>query len=275
MSANAKHFVIFHVVFEGGGYRKRHCSSSSQTDLHSMDSDGNTSPTHSLNMLYASSNDCSQQGRASPLPSVDLHAYVSQVSKQLATSIKSEIREVINKVEDVLENTDSVDFANFSYVCSEKHGSGSDDGRSDSISANEVAEYLEKVSKEMANEVKSEIRDVVSAVDVFIAPDIQDRQPFSRASSVSDSDKLTSTVNTSFTPILSTGSKCNSANKLSDDEHFDDKVGKHRIPVCTVDSVSSQDSGINLSFHEQEFFINEYAKRYNIISPTITSTHST
>lgn len=44
-------------------------------------------------------------GRASPVP--DLQTYVTEMTKELATNIKSEIREVISKVEDVLENTDS------------------------------------------------------------------------------------------------------------------------------------------------------------------------
>lgn len=44
-------------------------------------------------------------GRASPAP--DLQTYVTEMTKELATNIKSEIREVISKVEDVLENTDS------------------------------------------------------------------------------------------------------------------------------------------------------------------------
>lgn len=247
-------------------FRRRNCSCSSQTDLQSLDSDVNTSPTHSLNMLYASTNDCSQYGRASPSPSVDLHAYVSEISKELATSIKSEIREVINKVEDVLENTDSVDMSNIMFSCNERHGSGSEDGRSDSISANDVAEYLEKVSREMANEVKSEIRDVVSAVDVFITPENQDRHSFSRASSAGDSDRFNPGPMQKYMPSSSTETavetinKSNSANKLSDEEPSE-KTNKTKLLASTVTSVSSQDSGINLSFHEQEHFTNEFAKR--------------
>lgn len=114
--------------------RQRQLSYSSQSEMHSLDSDANLSPTHSLNILYNSTHEL---GRASPAP--DLQTYVTEMTKEIATNIKSEIREVISKVEDVLENTDCG-----SYY--DRHGSGSEDGRSDSISANEVAEYIEKVS---------------------------------------------------------------------------------------------------------------------------------
>lgn len=238
--------------------RQRNCSCSSQTDLHSLDSDINMSPTHSLNILSASTYDCSQVGRASPLP--DLQSYVTEMTKEIATNIKSEIREVISKVEDALENTDSIDVSNmFGY---EKHGSGSDDGRSDSISANEVAEYLEKVSKEMANEVKSEIRDVVSAVDVYFTPE---RRSYSRASSAGDSEKCPKidkyehyTPGSSSETVIQVINKSNSANRLSDEESSLEKPCKNKLLTSTVTSLSSQDSGINLSFHEHD---QDYANR--------------
>lgn len=210
-------------------FRQRNYSYSSE--VHSLDSDVNTSPTQSLNMLSASSFDCSQMGRSSPAPP-DLHTYVTEMTKEIATNIKSEIREVINKVEDVLENTDNVG--------NEKHCSSSDDGRSDSISANEVAEYIGKVSIEMANEVKSEIRDVVSAVDVFIAPDCQDKR------------------SSEYTP----GSSSETVIQLIKPTYSKQKKSsKNRITPSTVTSLSSQDSGINLSFQEQECTIHDYVKR--------------
>ncbi|KAF5304557.1 hypothetical protein FQA39_LY09608 [Lamprigera yunnana] len=236
--------------------RRRNCSCSSQTDIHSLDSDFNLSPAQSLNVLYTS---WSELARASPAPpATDLHAYVSEISKELATSIKYEIREVINKVEDVLENTDNTDGGS-KYFSSDKYGSGSEDGRSDSISANEVAEYLEKVSREMANEVKSEIRDVVSAVDVFITPEGQERNTFSRTSSMGDSDRLNSSqrniAGTSNESSDMTVNKLCSSSKLSDEEHSD-KSSKSKIHT----SISSQDSGINLSFQEQDC-LNQDLKR--------------
>ncbi|KAK5644216.1 hypothetical protein RI129_008061 [Pyrocoelia pectoralis] len=239
--------------------RRRNCSCSSQTDVHSLDSDFNMSPAQSLNMLCATStNDCSLLGRASPAQTADLRAYVNEISKELATSIKYEIREVINKVEDVLESTDNIDGGNKSHFANDRYGSGSEDGRSDSISANEVAEYLEKVSREMANEVKSEIRDVVSAVDVFITPENQERHTFSRASSVGDSDKQNSN-----------GSQKNLASesfdivptKFGNGSYEEQDKTRTKLLTSAVTSVSSQDSGINLSFQEQDSLTHEIGKK--------------
>lgn len=227
-------------------FRQRNYSYSSE--MHSLDSDVNISPSQSMNLLSASAIDCSQAGRASP----DLHTYVTEMTKELATNIKSEIREVTRKVEDVLENTDSVEVSSMNI--NEKQGSGSDDGRSDSISANEVAEYLEKVSIEMANEVKCEIRDVVSAVDVFITPD---EKSYSRANSTTDSDKCKQ----ERTPGSSSETVIHMIRRMSEDDESEKPV-KSRIPTAsTVASVSSQDSGINLSFQEQESSSGDYAKR--------------
>lgn len=39
----------------------------------------------------------------------DIHAYVKEMTKEITKELKSEIREVISQVEDVLENSDSVD----------------------------------------------------------------------------------------------------------------------------------------------------------------------
>lgn len=239
--------------------RQRNCSCSSQTDLHSLDSDLNMSPTHSLNILSTSSFDCSQMGRASPLP--DLQSYVTEMTKELATNIKSEIRGVISKVEDALESNDANDISSSNVHVFDKQGSGgSDDGRSDSISANDIAEYLEKVSKEMANEVKSEIRDVVSAVDVYFTPD---RRSYSRASSTGESEKCSKyehyTPGSSSETVIQMINKSNSTTRLSDEENSSDKSYKNKLLTSTVTSLSSQDSGINLSFHEQES--HDYANR--------------
>lgn len=223
--------------------RQRTFSYSNPNEQHSLESDQNMSPTHSLNVLSFD-----QLGRGSPVPP-DLQSIVTEMTKELATNIKSEIREVISIVEDGLENTDSVDLS----FATEKHGSGSDDGRSDSISANEVAEYLEKVSKEMVNEIKSDIRDVVSAVDVYFP----DKRSYSRGSSSGESDKCTVKTDREHTPgsssetVIHLINKSSSTNRLSDDD-LSDKTYKHKLLASTVTSLSSQDSGINLSFHDHE-----------------------
>lgn len=251
--------------------RQRHCSCSSQTDLQSIEAEVNLSPTHSLCTLPGGSfSDCSLVGNRSPFTSQDtddLQAYVQEVTKELATTIKSEIRGVINKVEDVLENSENID-TSLSYGNNDRHGSGSEDGRSDSISVNEVAEYIVEVSKNMADQVKLEIRDVVSAVDVFIAPEGPEKSIYSRASSsCSENDKLTGAIPKRVSPMgkrLSVDAgvfpiiKTSSGTKLHEMEQnlsLDDSKGKKLWPM--IGSISSQDSGINMSFHEHDFVNNE------------------
>lgn len=231
--------------------RRRHCSCSSQTEMPPVELDFNLSPTHSLcNLPGGSFSDCSLIGRGSPFyqnssqDTDDLQAYVEEVTKELATTIKSEIRGVINKVEDVLENSENTDASLTSYQNNDRHGSGSEDGRSDSISVNEVAEYIVEVSKNMANQVKSEIRDVVSAVDVFIAPEGPEKSIYSRASSsCSDNDKLTGaipkrvspigkrlSVDAGVFPIIKTSSSTK-LNELDQNLSLDDTKGKKMWPM--------------------------------------------
>ncbi|XP_040160210.1 uncharacterized protein LOC120898430 isoform X3 [Anopheles arabiensis] len=103
----------------------------------------------------------------------DIQAYVKEMTKELATEIKSEIREVISKVEDVLESTDSIEMSslvNFNSLGPLSHPAPTDSKR-DSICTSDVVDYLREFSKEMTNEVKSEIRDVVNAVDGIISPE--------------------------------------------------------------------------------------------------------
>ncbi|XP_035897077.1 uncharacterized protein LOC118505424 isoform X5 [Anopheles stephensi] len=102
----------------------------------------------------------------------DIQAYVKEMTKELATEIKSEIREVISKVEDVLESTDSIEMSslvNFNSLGQLSHPPV--ENKRDSISTSDVVDYLREFSKEMTNEVKSEIRDVVNAVDEIISPE--------------------------------------------------------------------------------------------------------
>lgn len=261
--------------------RRRHCSCSAQTDMQTAETDFNLSPTHSLcNITGGSFSDCSLVGRGSPYyqntsqDTDDLQAYVEEVTKELATTIKSEIRGVINKVEDVLENSENMDASLNSYQNNDRHGSGSEDGRSDSISVNEVAEYIVEVSKNMADQVKSEIRDVVSAVDVFIAPEGPEKSIYSRASSsCSDNDKLVGampkrvspigkrlSVDAGVFPIIKTSSSTK-LNEMDQNSSLDEAKGKKMWPM--IGSISSQDSGINMSFHEHDFVGEEQSQRSN------------
>ncbi|XP_061508115.1 uncharacterized protein LOC1273758 isoform X3 [Anopheles gambiae] len=154
--------------------KQRSCSCSSQTDAVSLtqrnDSPphpGTASPTPSLpNLRSLMGSSCSESTE-------DIQAYVKEMTKELATEIKSEIREVISKVEDVLESTDSIEMSslvNFNSLGPQSHPAPADSKR-DSICTSDVVDYLREFSKEMTNEVKSEIRDVVNAVDGIISPE--------------------------------------------------------------------------------------------------------
>ncbi|XP_055618448.1 uncharacterized protein LOC129763418 isoform X2 [Toxorhynchites rutilus septentrionalis] len=151
--------------------KRRSCSCSSQTDLvvepagttAAAASVGSSSAPNLPNLRPLLRGSCSESVE-------DIHAYVKEVTKELATEIKSEIREVISKVEDVLESTDSLDMSGAAFN-SLGNISYSNDNKRDSISTSDVVDYLREFSKGMMNDVKSEIRDVVNAVDEIISPD--------------------------------------------------------------------------------------------------------
>lgn len=145
------------------------CHCGSQTDLQSLD-DSMISPAKAF--PYSTSiSDCSQLGRASPTTSLtshtseDIQAYVKEMTKEIATEIKSEIREVISQVDDILENSDSLEQSNLSI------NSISSQSDRNSVSVIDVAEYLMGMSREMASEVKHEIREMVNQVDEMMSPE--------------------------------------------------------------------------------------------------------
>ncbi|XP_052870068.1 uncharacterized protein LOC128275561 isoform X1 [Anopheles cruzii] len=150
--------------------KQRSCSCSSQTDVSLPRNDGppqggTASPTPSLpNLRPHLGSSCSESTE-------DIHAYVKEMTKELATEIKSEIREVISKVEDVLESTDSIDLSSVNFHSLGHLSHPPVESKRDSISTSDVVDYLREFSKEMTNEVKSEIRDVVNAVDEIISPE--------------------------------------------------------------------------------------------------------
>ncbi|CAG4960891.1 unnamed protein product [Colias eurytheme] len=149
------------------------CNCGSQTDLQSLEDNmisSNSKYPYST-QSSTSISDCSQVGRTSPTASItsqtseDLQTYVKEMTREIATEIKSEIRGVISKVDDILENSDIVEQANASIT------SISSQNDKNSVSIIDVAEYLMGMSKEMASEVKHEIREVVNQVDEMISPD--------------------------------------------------------------------------------------------------------
>ncbi|XP_035443365.2 uncharacterized protein LOC118271388 isoform X1 [Spodoptera frugiperda] len=309
------------------------CNCGSQTDLQSLD-DPMISPGKAFYSTQSSTSvsDCSQVGRTSPTTSLnsqtseDIQAYVKEMTREIATEIKSEIREVISKVDDILENSDSLEQSNLSM------NSISSQSDKNSVSVIDVAEYLMGMSREMASEVKHEIREMVNQVDEMISPDYtgscsrkssppqtgrqrigsgpelgldlkkapaslrkcptspvlpqydEDEGRFCKrspstsspksaqctpsheasgpnsisfnSSETSTPDTIIQVVTTQNSPILP---KSLSSQKLSDDEaSCTDVTCRHcciKKNWCQNPSVSSQDSGINMTFTETDSFL--------------------
>lgn len=314
---------------QGNGF----CNCGSQTDLQSLD-DPMISPGKAFPYSTQSStsiSDCSQNGRVSPTASItshtseDIQAYVKEMTRELATEIKSEIRGVISKVDDILENSDSLDQSNVSI------NSVSSQSEKNSVPVIDVAEYLMGMSREMASEVKHKIREVVNQVDEMISPDyaISSRRgsppqrgrrrigsgpelgldlqkntqclrkcttspvlpshidleensyekspttqspqsahgtPSHEASgpnNISFNSSETSTPDTIIQVVTSAQDspvlpKSSSSNKLSDDEGCTDVSCRHccmKKTWCQNPSISSQDSGINMTFTETDSYL--------------------
>ncbi|GBP77900.1 tRNA-cytidine(32) 2-sulfurtransferase [Eumeta japonica] len=323
------------------------CHCGSQTDLQSLD-DPMILPSKSLPYsAHNSVSDCSQFGRSSPTISVashnseDLHAYVKEMTKELATEIKSEIREVISQVDDILENSDTVEQCNLSLNSTSSHSN------KNSVSVIDVTEYLMGMSKEMASEVKHEIREMVNQVDEMISPDyayngsrrssppqsarrrigsgpdlgldlkkasqclkkcptspvlptdyIKDEEQFCKRSPLSSNQSPKSVSRTppqetsgpnsiSFSSETSTPDtiiqvvtanqnspnlpKSLSSNKLSDEDvHCSDVACRHyciKKNWCLNPSVSSQDSGINMTFTDTDTYL-DFGKWRTSSDPT-------
>jgi hypothetical protein len=138
-------------------------------------------------------------------------------------------------------------------------------------------------SREMASEMKSEIREMVNAVDVLISPDVQSHEEkSSSANSPVDTPGthpgIAGCVNTKLgelsgertqssecssdetvVHVLNADSKKsqtadNGAGSNETDEEDDVAVdnSRHHQMRCTINSISSQDSGINLTFQESD-----------------------
>lgn len=291
------------------------CNCGSQTDLQSLD-DPMISPTKAY--PYIQGYDCIHVGRTSPTASQashnseDLQAYVKEMTKEIATEIKSEIREVISQVDDILENSDSLEQSNLSL------NSISSQGERNSVSVIDVAQYLMGMSKEMASEVKHEIREMVNQVDEMISPDFTgnssrksspphtarrrigsgpdlgldlhktpqclkkcptspilptefaDDAVFCKQSPKASTQDASGPNSISFSSETSTPDtiiqmnstqnspnlpKSLSSNKLSDDEVCADVSCRQcciKKNWCQNPSISSQDSGINMSFTETD-----------------------
>ena len=88
---------------------------------------------------------CSHECRSNTIPrsrkkDEKFQSYLNEMTKEIANELKSEIREVILKVEDVLELSDSNE-ATGSVLFNSKHGSD-EDRRSDSMSIGDIANEI-------------------------------------------------------------------------------------------------------------------------------------
>lgn len=255
------------------------CSCGSQIDLNSIDKDFHSLPPYSSQLSV--SFDGSVTSNSSPHPD-GLQAYVQEVTKELATEIKSEIREVISQVEDVL--SDSTDISSTNSSVERLQNSRM---RCDSVSAEHVAEYLADKGKDLISEMKTEIRGMV---DGLISPDktpmvsplvkeipgklelksvkclITDPSP---DKTVSEDSSEETVVHTIMGKGLSE-SKDDSEN----DEDFDTTEsltdGMRQLNLdevksldTRVNSISSQDSGINMLCSESDSKAGSKQKKNN------------
>lgn len=246
-------------------------------------------PTFSCSLSIDSGVNSKSHGRSSPSnvsqsSEDDLRAYLKEVTKELATEIKSEIREVISKVDDVLSETNTCETT---PQHQSKQQQQQQQQQHDSFSASDIAEYLMEFSKEMASEVKSEIRCMVNSVDglhryspddrsssecaspaerrrIVLPTSARPRTPviLGKLGELSQQDsKMSSECSSDETVIYVVKSSAGDGEKNTDEDDIDDDEDheEHNEPekalpkiYSAVNSVSSQDSGINLSFHEND-----------------------
>ncbi|XP_037051860.1 uncharacterized protein LOC119085529 isoform X4 [Bradysia coprophila] len=183
----------------------------------------------------------------------DLEAYVKEVTTELASEIKSEIRGVISKVEDVLDsNADNTDLSIYN-LSSLTNLSSADELRNDSVSASDVAEYLKEFSKGITSQVTSEIREIVNVMNET-EHDLQSQRKITHrfsdtSAQVVSPPECTKQRSESF-PNPST-QKFNSAPNPESSTPtcpYTGAISKLTDPNGTT----SQDSGINMYFHDQD-----------------------
>lgn len=193
------------------------------------------------------------------------------MTKELATEIKSEIREVISQVEDVLSDCTDLSSSNSSV----ERLQSSSRMRCDSVSAEHVAEYLADKGKDLISEMKTEIRGMV---DGLMSPD---KSPMmspilrevprkldlkSKKLLIIDPspDRTVSEDSSEETVVHTVGGK---EEKTKDDSDGDEDLemtesltdGMRQVNLdevksldTRINSISSQDSGINMLCSESD-----------------------
>lgn len=224
-----------------------------------------------FSLFQLSSLDGSIGSNSSPHPD-GIHAYVQEVTKELATEIKSEIREVISQVEDVLSDSAELSSSNSSI----ERLQSSSRMRCDSVSAEHVAEYLTDKGKDLVSEMKTELRGMVDGLmspdkSPMVSPIIRDVSRKLELKSVkslitdASPDKTVSEDSSEETVVHTSGekTKVEFKNCSENEENFDTaesltdgmrQVNLQEVKALEtrVNSISSQDSGINLLCSESD-----------------------
>lgn len=115
-----------------------------------------------------------------------------------------------------------------------------------SISADHVAECLAELTGEIVSELKSEIREMVNQVDELISPSSESCRTNSPDAEVEKS--RTSECDSSLIDVV----EVESLNSIAEGVEDFNKLKFKDARRSTVNSLSSQDSGINLSYHERD-----------------------
>lgn len=146
--------------------------------------------------------------------------------------------------------------------------------KSDSVSAGDIVEFLKEFSKDLTSEVKSEIREASNAVDEFISPDCTNSRQqendkrntklYEDVKKIPPSSDLTDSCfrlakqrfsDTTYIALPKQHDKHRSESLPSTEHslrpyHYTGAISK--LKTIEPKDASSQDSGINLSFHEDE-----------------------
>lgn len=190
----------------------------------------------------------------------DIHAYVTEVTKELATEIKSEIREVISKVEDVLSEENN---GNGNGNLTEHRGSKAfvadkleRTNSLPSVSANDIAQYLMGVSKEMAEEMKSEIRELVSSVVSPESSPMPDKKANKKVTidtnGISDKSKITRFGNENISQSRDSGINLSYSETVNKEKEGADEKSENS-EKSTMSDESKRDRSESLdSFQESE-----------------------
>lgn len=225
-----------------------------------------------LEQSNMSINSVSSQSENNSVSVIDVAEYLMGMSKEMASEVKHEIREMVNQVDEMM----SPDYAS----CMRK-SSPPQTGRSRIGSGPELGLDLNKTTKSLRKCPTSPVlpsqydeddsryckRSPQSPKSAQCTPSHEASGPNSisfNSSETSTPDTIIQVVTNQNSPVLP---KSLSSNKLSDDEASCSDTNCRQCCIkktwCQNPSVSSQDSGINMTFTETDSYL-DFGKLYNI-----------